>query len=174
MAKSYPTATRLRELLHYCPETGAFTWKNPTSYKMKDGSPAGTINDRGYIKIAIEGSLYRAHRLAWIYCHGDHVLPEQIDHIDGDKLNNRLSNLRAANQSQNNQNRAQQRGLNSLGAHFCKATGKWRSRIKVGGKQIALGNFDSIEDAHAAYREAKATIHTYNPTVPDRLSKSAL
>ena len=67
MAKSYPTATRLRELLHYCPETGAFTWKNPTSYKMKDGSPAGTINDRGYIKIAIEGSLYRAHRLAWIY-----------------------------------------------------------------------------------------------------------
>lgn len=172
MAKAYPTAERLRELLDYDQTTGVFTWsKNkppPKQGRNLAGHIAGTIGDRGYVKINIGGSIFRAHRLAWIYCNGDDGVPEQIDHIDGDKLNNRISNLRPATQAQNNQNRAHQRGPNSLGASFVK--GKWRARIKVNGKGIFLGHFNSKEDAHAAYAKAKTLYHTYNPTVPDRVS----
>jgi hypothetical protein len=94
--------SRLKELLDYDPDTGVFLWKNRASSNADKGSIAGYLN-HGYRYIGIGNKRYAAHRLAWMYVTGE--FPKlQIDHIDGNKDNNSISNIRDCSQSDNAKN----------------------------------------------------------------------
>jgi hypothetical protein len=98
--------------------------------------------------------MYQAHRLAWLYMHGEWPVGD-LDHINGDPADNRIANLRIATQSQNNANRRARRGRNK-GVYMEKKTGKYKANICVNRKQIYLGRFESAEAAKAAYDKAAA------------------
>jgi len=152
------TAQRLRELLHYNSETGLFTWRgNRTGFALA-GTVAGTKSG-GYICIQVDGTLYRAHRLAWLYV--NECWPEfVIDHINGDKTDNRLCNLRDVDETTNAHNRKRAHKNSSSGALGVSRIGnRWRALIRVNGKRIHIGCFGSIDEASAAYFEAKAVLH---------------
>lgn len=165
MTKPDLTAERLRELLHYDPETGVFTWRVSGRGPAKAGSIAGTIKPKGYRVIWIGGN-YKAHRLAWLYVHG-HWPKDQIDHINHVKDDNRIANLREVTNGQNMQNRTHQRNSPSgfKGVLGRTKSGRWPAKIASNGKQIWLGTFDSAELAYAAYCEAAARLHTHNLAV---------
>lgn len=161
-----PSQTLLRSLLTYSPEDGVFVWRAPASFGSPwGGKPAGSQRAlSGYSFIGVKGyGQLGAHRLAWIYMHGEIPPGFEIDHIDGDGLNNRSSNLRLATSSQQKRNRGVQSNNQSglKGVFWHKSRGRWRSQIVVGrgenGKPIYrfLGYFDAAEDAAAAYREAE-------------------
>ena len=143
------TQDRLKELLSYNPNTGVFTWK-----KAKGGCPpgkkAGSVNSRGYLFIGIDGQIYRAHRLAWLWVNG--CWPASgLDHKNGDQLDNRIANLREANQWQNSANsKTRRNGLKGVGKTFSG----WMAKIRSEGKEFYLGHFRTEEEAHQAYCEA--------------------
>lgn len=164
MGKQPITAAQLRNALDYDATTGIFCWASPTAACMKPGDLAGSSHPNGYIFIKINGTSYAAHRLAWLYVHGRWPA-SCIDHRNGVRDDNRMANLRECADGQNNQNVAlyknNKSGFPGVGWH--KATGRWRARIDLGGRQRHLGLFDSAEEAHAAYLEEKARIHTFQP-----------
>jgi hypothetical protein len=142
-------------LLDYNADNGSFVWTNYNKNNCKKGMAAGTVNKRGYLKIQIFGKVYCAHRIAWLIYYGKH--PEYgIDHIDGDKLNNAISNLRDADQLENSKNAklsiANKSGF--TGVTWAVHRNKWRSRIMFEGKDITLGFFSDIEDAISARKSA--------------------
>ena len=103
MADAILTQKRLKEVLSYCQSSGMFIWENPKSNRVVKGDTAGAKDHYGYIVIRIDGVLYKAHRLVWLYVHG--AMPDgNLDHINRVKDDNRVSNLRVANQSQNMSN----------------------------------------------------------------------
>lgn len=102
MAGSIITAAQLREVLNYDPETGVFTWRLSTGQRSKPGRIAGSLDHQGYTRIGVLDSYYSAHRLAWLYMAGE--WPALIDHLDGNRSNNRFSNLRVVNQKTNSEN----------------------------------------------------------------------
>ena len=160
------SADRLRELLDYNHETGALTWRVARGAKAKAGTVAGSPNSKGYLTVKVDNKTYRAHRLAWLMFHGS--LPELfIDHVNGDKLDNRICNLRAATNSENQQNklRARRDSLSGLLGVYTHENGRWRSSIKVDGKQKHLGCFDTPEEAHSVYLKAKAELHPFQTIV---------
>lgn len=146
------TVERLRELLHYDPETGIFTRLVDLGRLARVGMTAGSPNERGYIKIRIDGTYYRAHHLAWFYMTGEFPAPGTIDHKDTDGGNNEWENLRKATRSQNQANRKSCLGLK--GARWHKRDKRWISSITVEGQVIHLGRFKTAEEAHAAYATA--------------------
>lgn len=156
------TLELLRERVDYNSDTGCFTWRQKCRGQVVVGSVAGRIDKDGYRIFQLHGVTYRAHRLAWFWCNG--VWPEhEIDHINGNRDDNRIANLRPANKSENQQNLAVARVTNRsglLGAHLTH--GWYYSRIKVGGVTHRLGKFTTAEAAHQAYLKAKKSIHTHN------------
>lgn len=164
MSDQILTAQRLKEVLHYDADTGLFTRfpvKGSSRKHRVGATPKSESN--GYLRIKIDHKLYRAHRLAWLYVY-DEWPNDQIDHINGDKTDNRILNLRAATSSQNKQN-ARKARLDSrsglIGAMWHGQSGKWRACIQVDGKRKYLGRFDQAEQAHAVYIEAKRTLHPF-------------
>jgi hypothetical protein len=158
--------TTLKSILHYDPETGNFTWLQcHKNSNKKAGDIAGSIKENGYRTIKVFGRARVAHRLAWFYVHG-YFPPESIDHINGVRDDNRISNLRLANHSENNQNRSLGKNNKSgfMGVSSCANGRRWRAVIRKDRRLKHLGYFDSPEVAYAAYLEAKAILHTYNPT----------
>jgi len=151
------TAEELKNCLKYDSETGDFVWlvkKNGVKKNMH----AGSLN-RGYTLISINGQRYFAHRLAWIYVYGEWPCGE-IDHIDGDRSNNRIENLRIVDRSQNMQNEGHARSSNSVGSLGVSRHGsKYRARIEVNGKQTHIGTFDTVIEASVAYLKAKKMLH---------------
>lgn len=147
------TADYVRTLLNYDPETGIFSWTDK-AYKNVKGKKAGYPNANKYLKIRINYKQYSLHRIAWLIVYG--VWPEnQIDHIDGNRQNNKIANLRDVSGSMNQHNR---KGF--MGVVKNKNNGKpFRARIKVNGKEMNLGRFDTAEDAHKAYLKAKRKFH---------------
>lgn len=144
------TAERLREVLIY--EAGVFRWRCSRGPR-RPGSVAGCANGEGYIVICIDGARHYAHRLAWLYVHGE--WPEgEIDHRDRRKANNKIENLRDATRSENNANRAGQRANRLKGAVWHKKAGRWMASIQVKGRSVYLGLHDTEEAAHAAYLAA--------------------
>lgn len=156
------TAQELRELLHYDPETGVFTNRVQRNYNAPAGAVAGAIDKcAGYRQIRIKGRIYRAHRLAWIYVHGQWPTAD-IDHYNGVLDDNRISNLRDVSQSVNMQNRQNARRSGSsgeIGVHWVKQRNKWSAQISINGKSTYLGYYVTKEEARAAYRAAKKIHH---------------
>jgi hypothetical protein len=143
------TADKLRTMLDYDLESGVFRWKVKAAACVTIGSVAGS-NDGGYRRISISGKNYWAHRLAWLHVYG--AWPQhQIDHIDGDRSNNRIANLRDVSSRINSQNRV------VTGAYF--QDGRWKVRIITPHDNLYLGGFPSKEEAEAAYLKAKRTYH---------------
>ena len=157
------TADRLRELLSYDAETGVFHRAKPRK-EINVGDVAGCVDSRGYVYARVDGVMYLAHRLAWLYVHG--VWPaDQIDHINGIRADNRIANLREATSAQNHQNQTHGQGNASgrIGVTWCEPCKKWRALIRVDGVQVHLGVFANIADAIAARAKAKAEYHTFQP-----------
>lgn len=142
------TQKELKRLLNYDPETGFFWWKVRPSNNIYVGDRAGHVQEtKGYRNIHIKGKLYKAHRLAWLYCYG--AFPEgNLDHINRDRDDNRISNLRVAPGSLNNYNSGISRNNTSgvKGVSYNKGAGKWEAG--AGSRpRIYLGIFSSKEDA---------------------------
>lgn len=153
------TQERLKELLHYDNATGVFTrkmWRGGTS---RAGSVAGASHGKsGYLQMSIDGRLYFAHRLAWLYEYGR--WPEHlIDHINGDPADNRIQNLRDVPQIKNMQN-LRRRSLGATGFRGVKEhrPGQYIAQISHKGVNRYLGSFRTPEDAHAAYLRARAVV----------------
>ena len=153
------TQAELKSKLHYNPETGIFTWLETSSLKMRHGDVAGHKNEKGYIVITINGKIYRAHRLAWIYM--NETLSCCIDHINTIKDDNRISNLRLATLNQNSFNKKLSKNNTSgvKGVSWNKLTKKWTARIKINNKQITVGAFSDIELAKKVIMEARIKYH---------------
>jgi len=158
------TVERLRELLHYDLETGVFTWRIRPAYNVQIGDLAGSQDTKGYIRIQIDGKLYKAHRLAWFYVTGAWPV-NQIDHRNGVRNDNRFSNIREADHYLNAQNQRRPRSDNTsgfLGVSWSKAERKWDARIMTNGKSCFLGLFDCPKAAYQKYIIAKRAQHKGN------------
>ena len=166
--KPLPQLELLSEYLHYFPETGDFVWVNTTSFRVKQGDVAGTVatNDRQRTKphqhllIRFQGVKYLAHRLAWLFGHGEDLGEKLVDHINGDPLDNRLSNLRLVTATENMWNVAQPQSLNRSGfrgVYRHGQSGKWVAEISRNGAKQHLGVFSTAELAAAAYQEAASS-----------------
>lgn len=151
---------RLKELLSYDENTGDFRWIKSNSNRSPVGRIAGgRLNNHGYAHINVDGNLYSAHRLAWFFMHGN--WPEQIDHINGKRSDNKISNLRNVPWAINAQNKQQAQKNNKarlLGV-VTKPNGKFQAEIRVNGKKIYLGTFSNAIDAHEVYKAAKVKYH---------------
>lgn len=156
------TQERLKELLHYDPETGIFTRISAPSQRSDLlGKVAGANNGSGYKMISIDGIKYYCHRLVWLYVHG--AFPEdEIDHMNGSRSDNRFKNLRDASRLKNAQNFTKPRSDNTsgyLGVSYDKRRERWIARIKVKDSYKYLGRFLVKEDARDAYLVAKRKYH---------------
>ena len=164
-AKPSPRLELLNELFNYQADTGAITWKISPSKRIKTGQNAGTVNTKGYLRIAmtIDGKfcVFAAHRLIWYIVTGADPNEFQIDHIDGNRLNNKFSNLRLATHAQNSCNRcaSQQSKAKLKGVSWNKRDQSWGAKIKANGQNIWLGSFPTPELAHMAYCKAAAELH---------------
>jgi len=130
MGKEMITSENIREYVLYDYETGVFTWAKDVSITGRKGKIAGTIGKRGYVTICIHRVFYKAHNLAWLYVYGKN--PEfEIDHINHNKSDNRISNLRDVTPYENKKNKPISKnnasGINGVSFHH--KTQKWRVRI---------------------------------------------
>jgi len=154
------TAEVAREILNYEPETGLFRWRVDRGNGHRANDLAGRMNSNGYWVVGFKQYPLLAHRLAWLYMTGEwpHF---NVDHINGDRCDNRWANLRDGSGSINAQNvRRAQRNNNSSGLlGVTQRQGRWEAQIKSQGAKRYLGSFGSPEDAHAAYVDAKRRLH---------------
>lgn len=161
------TYERASELLSYDPEEGTLVWKIRRGCRAA-GKRAGNVwtGPSGYQRryVRIDGQVYMEHRVAWLLHH--RVWPPcHVDHLDHDATNNRIANLRLApNNQADNQTHLKLRSNNSsgyTGVSWSKASGKWQAYINVKGSYTHLGLFPTIEEAAAAYAEAKRKYHPF-------------
>ena len=147
-----PPQKKLQELFDY--RDGELYWKERINVSIDLSKPAGDIDTKGYRTIQIEGKLYKAHRLVWKYHYGKDP-KEFIDHIDGNKSNNNIKNLREATNQQNLFNRGPQKN-NKLGIKGVKKQrNKYIATIEINGKRKHLGSFNTIEEARLAREESE-------------------
>lgn len=154
------TQNELKQLLHYEPNTGVFTWLVSRG-RVKKGTIAGSKQKYGHLAVKIDGKNYHLHRLAWLYVYGK--FPDNmIDHINGIADDNRIDNLRDVNNAvnQHNQKTAHTNSKSGLiGASWNKQNKAWKAQIAHHGKVIYLGFYKSAELAHEAYLKAKRKLH---------------
>lgn len=155
------TQDRLKALLHYDPDTGIFRWRTSGTGRKAE---AGNVNKpRGYMQIRVDGKAYYSHRLAWLYTHG--AWPsDQIDHINRERADNRIANLREATQSQNQQNRLTKTSTGTVGVIWHARDARWQVTIRANGARRYLGQFKDLDAAVAARKTAEREHHTHRPT----------
>ena len=147
------TQARLRELINYDPHTGVFT-----RLVSRGGAPAGSLAgchcSNGYLQVRIDRRAHLSHRLAFLYMYG--AVPEEVDHINHVRDDNRWANLRPTTRTGNNRNLGKRHDNTSavVGVSWCKRGGRWRAQIRAGGRQVHLGYFTHREDAIAARKAA--------------------
>ena len=152
-AKPLPPIDELRKRLAYRSD-GVLIWKRPLSQNTKPGHLAGSIRENGYLNLSFNNKIYLAHRIVWAIVKREDPLELQIDHINENKFDNRIANLRKASREQNMCNQK-----NVKGYCFNKQHKKWGAKIKLNGKAINLGYFDTKEQAREAYLRAKEKLH---------------
>jgi hypothetical protein len=158
-------AEYVRAILDYDPETGEFRWRWRDDVRKNEntrwaGKVAGTVTTNGYVNISIHCRQYLAHRLAWLIVNGEWP-PEEIDHIDLDKTNNRIANLRLATRQENLRNVGLRKNnfTGVSGVHWCNYARKFIAQIRIDGKKNRIGSFDTLAEAAAA--RAAAEIHYF-------------
>lgn len=156
------TQEYVRSILYYNPKTGEFFWKVRSDVRKEwntrhAGKKTGH-HGSPYCTLRINDCAYKAHRIAWLYIHG--AMPFEIDHIDMDTKNNRISNLREVTKSQNQWGKSIQKNNTSgyKGVCYNKRNQSWQAGIKINGKNKALGQYKTPEAAHAAYCKASAEL----------------
>lgn len=154
------TAARVRELLNYDPDTGLFTWRVANGGQSSPGKPAGCVSAR-YPCVALDSKLYLLHRIAWLHTYGEWP-QHQIDHINQNKRDNRLCNLRDVTASVNQQNapvQARSGHKNVCIRYRPKRSGGYYTYYEVAinilGKTVFDKNFRSLDKAIAAAEEAR-------------------
>ena len=152
MANTLPPLAELREWLRYDTKTGEFFWIKTPGRRTKAGSKAG-YDARGYTEIRVRRNRVLAHRLAWLFVYGEDPGEKQIDHINCDRGDNRIVNLRLASSKDNsgNKRKKQDTTSNLKGVSWYKRKRKWQAQIRLNGKSKHLGYFHSEQEAHAAY-----------------------
>ena len=156
MAAQILTQEYLKSVVEY--KDNNLYWSS-SRQKIKAGTLAGTVSSNGYRVIQLNCKIYKAHRLIFLYHHG--YLPNFVDHIDGNKLNNAIENLRPATKSQNCQNKKLQNNNKSgiKGVYWLKRNQKWAVQINVNNKRIFLGVYKDIEFAELVSNEARLKYH---------------
>ena len=154
------TYKELTDILNYDPDSGIFTWRYTRSSRAVKNSVAGTLTPDGYISININRHIYRAHRLAWLYCFQEWPL-HFIDHINGIRNDNRLDNLREATKLENSYNTKAHKDSSTgvKGVFFNKANNNYRAQIRYKGQKLSLGSFKTVEEASEAYNTKAMEIH---------------
>jgi hypothetical protein len=161
-AKLPISAEYVRERLDYDQSTGLFTWR--VAQKPFIGKQAGNVRKKdGYVVVVLNARQISAHRLAWIYVHGAWPTRD-LDHINRDRTDNRIANLRLSCDAENGQNKGLARNNKSgaRGVHWCKTYNKWRAVIRVNWKLKHIGRFDTVAEAKAAYDAAAKVLHPFN------------
>jgi hypothetical protein len=154
------TQEELKSQVNYDQETGIFTWKVRNSNRIKIGDQAGNYHNGGYIEMYLLGERHLAHRLAWLYVNG--YMPKIIDHIDGNKLNNKISNLREVSYAENMYN-SKIRSDNKSGVRcvsWNKKHQKWEVRVKIDGKLKNYGYYKELDDAAKVAEKVRKEHHT--------------
>lgn len=154
------TADQLRLLMAYDQKSGVMTWLVRTSNRVKIGDVVGSSHVQGYREVGVNGRSYLLHRLVWLHVHGSWP-SSHIDHVNGDRTDNRIMNLREATRSQNLSNRRATR-LNTSGykgVTWERRRKKWQAQITVRRKLKFLGYFDCVKKAHDAYWKAAQELH---------------
>lgn len=144
------TPSDVRRLFRYEPD-GTLHWRHPRG-KQKRGSLGAKAGHGGRLQLHMRHGHEYVHRLVWVWHHG-YWPTDQIDHINGDRHDNRIQNLRELGNAENCRNR------HHRGVTFEKRAGKWRARIMVDGRSISLGYHATESEAHDAYLEAKLRLH---------------
>jgi HNH endonuclease/AP2 domain len=155
------TQERLKDLLHYDTETGVFTWIVTAGRhdRWKAGRVAGSLS-KGYLCIRVDGKLHFAHRLAWLYVYGEFP-PKHTDHINGDKSDNRISNLRACSSSVNMHGVKRKLTTNTTGhagVSYDKTRDKYAAYAWLDNKKVFIGRYGSLEEAVSARKVAELDI----------------
>ena len=153
------TQEELKKFLDYDMETGIFTWKIKRK-RVNAGDIAGTCKLNGYLQIMINYKFYLCHRLAWLYIYGE--FPNGIlDHIDGNRANNKIFNLRQATSRQNNINaKLSKRNTSGVkGVYWHTQNKKWYAQININGKNKHIGFFNDIDSAKKSVMETREKYH---------------
>ncbi|MCI1050060.1 HNH endonuclease [Stenotrophomonas maltophilia] len=151
------TAQDVRDKYDYNPDTGVFVFRAG----KKAGMVCGAVHPDGYLLIAVKNKCQRAHRMAWLYVHGEHPAGE-IDHINGVRDDNRIANLRVTDRRGNMQNQhgpKKNSRCSSVGVGYRPKTGQYVARIQTVGGRLYLGCFRNELDASNAYQAAKKIYH---------------
>ncbi len=164
---------RLREVLVFDYDKGVFIWKKSTGRRNKLGNKAGWVDtSTGYENIKIDGKKYKSHTLAWFYCFEEIV--KNLDHINHNKLDNRISNLRFVSHIENCKNKQLSKNNSSgvCGVSFHSKNKRWVSFIKVDGKHIHLGSFENKDEAINCRKNAeiKYNFHKNHGTTTNQRS----
>jgi len=152
----HPTQEQLKAMFDYI--DGKLVWKVKRK-RVNVGDLAGVVHPNGYLRTGLNGRIHLNHRLIFMFHHG--YLPEIVDHIDGNKLNNKIENLRGANKITNQQNQKIKKENTSgyKNVSFCKQTKNWVVQIKVNGRSKTVARYANIEFADLVAQEARAKYH---------------
>jgi len=160
MTSNIMTAELARQLFSYDHKSGELIWRRNVGSRAKVGTVAGFVSTDRYRRIGYKGISYLSHRLVWLYHKG--TWPEKfLDHIDGDRTNNRVENLRSASRTENNRNVSVQKNNTSgfKGVSFMRRDNVWVAQIVADRKNYFLGRFPTPEEAYAAYCKAAKELH---------------
>ncbi len=150
------TQKQIKELIHYDKDSGVFTWKVDRQNIAKKGMVAGSSASDNYLVLTLFNKQYKAHRIAWMYEYG-HFPKDNIDHINGNKKDNRIINLRDVTSLINHKNMSIDKRNKSgkTGVTWHKLSKKWIANISVDKRLVHLGYFENIEDAIKVRQEAE-------------------